>query len=67
MAASSISCVIPKDANFPNLKEVPLPQMRREIADLFAWTVVSVAVSALFERVFLFVLGKIFDALEHAV
>ena len=38
-----------------------------EIADLFAWTVVIVAVSALFERVFLFLLGKIFDALEHAV
>ena len=38
-----------------------------EIADLFAWTVVIVAVSALFERVFLFVLGKIFDGLEHAV
>ena len=38
-----------------------------EIADLFAWTVVIVAVSALFERVFLFLLGKIFDALERAV
>ena len=38
-----------------------------EIADLFAWTVVIVVVSALFERVFLFLLGKIFDALEHAV
>lgn len=38
-----------------------------EIADLFAWTVVIVAVSALFEHVFLFLLGKIFDALEHAV
>ena len=38
-----------------------------EIADLFAWTVVIVVVSALFEHVFLFLLGKIFDALEHAV
>ena len=38
-----------------------------EIADLFAWTAVIVAVSALFERVFLFLLGRIFDALEHAV
>lgn len=38
-----------------------------EIADLFAWTVVIVAVSALFERAFLFLLGKIFDGLEHAV
>ena len=38
-----------------------------EIADLFAWTAVIVAVSALFERVFLFLLGRIFDALEHTV
>lgn len=38
-----------------------------EIADLFAWTAVIVAVSALFERVFLFLLGRLFDALEHAV
>ena len=38
-----------------------------EIADLFAWTAVIVAVSALFERVFLFLLGRIFDALEHEV
>ena len=38
-----------------------------EIADLFAWTAVIVAVSALFEHVFLFLLGRIFDALEHAV
>ena len=36
MAASSVSCTIPKDANYPNLKEVSLSQMRREIADLFA-------------------------------
>lgn len=38
-----------------------------EIADLFAWTVVIVAVSAVFERVFLLVLRKIFDALEQTV
>ena len=38
-----------------------------EIADLFAWTVVIVAVSAAFERVFLFLLRKLFDALERAV
>ena len=38
-----------------------------EIADLFAWTVVIVAVSAAFERAFLFALSKCFDALEHAV
>ena len=36
MATGSISCTIPKDANYPNLKEVSLPQMRREVADLFA-------------------------------
>ena len=36
MATSSISCTIPKDANYPNLKEVSLSQMRCEIADLFA-------------------------------
>ena len=36
MATSSISCTLPKDANYPNLKEVSLAQMRREIADLFA-------------------------------
>ncbi len=36
MATSSISCTIPKDANYPNLKEVSPSQMRREIADLFA-------------------------------
>ena len=38
-----------------------------QTGELLAWTVVIVAVSALFERVFLFLLGKIFDALEHAV
>ena len=36
MATGSISRTIPKDANYPNLKEVSLPQMRREVADLFA-------------------------------
>ena len=36
MATGSISCTIPRDANYPNLKEVSLPQMRREVADLFA-------------------------------
>ena len=36
MAASSVSCTIPKDANYPNLKEASLAQMRREIAGLFA-------------------------------
>lgn len=36
MATGSISCTIPKNANYPNLKEVSLPQMRREVADLFA-------------------------------
>lgn len=28
MATGSISCTIPKDANYPNLKEVSLPQMQ---------------------------------------
>lgn len=36
MATSSISCTIPKDANYPNLKGGSLAQMRCEIADLFA-------------------------------
>ena len=38
-----------------------------EIADLFAWTVVIVAVSAAFERAFLFVLRRLFDAWERTV
>ena len=36
MAASSISCTIPKDANYPNLKEVSISQMRPEVSELFA-------------------------------
>ena len=28
MAASSVSCTIPKDANYPNLKEASLAQMQ---------------------------------------
>ena len=35
-----------------------------EIADLFAWTAVIAAASALLERLFLFLLGKLFDRLE---
>lgn len=38
-----------------------------EIADLFVWTVVIVAVSAAFERLCLVLLRKVFDALERAV
>ena len=36
MSVSSISCSIPKDANFPNLKEISASQMRRELTELFA-------------------------------
>jgi NitT/TauT family transport system permease protein len=38
-----------------------------EIADLFAWTVVIVAVSAAFERLFLFALRKALDASERSI
>ena len=38
-----------------------------EIADLFAWTVIIVAVSAWFEKVFLFLLDRLFRALETAL
>lgn len=38
-----------------------------EIADLFAWTVIIVAVSACFEKVFLFLLDRLFRALETAL
>ena len=37
-----------------------------EIADLFAWTAVIVAVSALFERLFVRLLGRALDAWERA-
>ena len=38
-----------------------------EIADLFAWTAVIVVVSACFERVFLFLLDRLFLAVERGV
>lgn len=38
-----------------------------EIADLFAWTVIIVAISACFEKLFLFLLERLFAAVENAV
>lgn len=38
-----------------------------EIADLFAWTVMIVAISALFERLFLFLLERLFRLLERSL
>ena len=37
-----------------------------EIGDLFAWTVIIVVISACFEKVFLFLLDRVFRALETA-
>ena len=37
-----------------------------EIGDLFAWTVIIVAISACFEKLFLFLLDRVFRALETA-
>ena len=38
-----------------------------EIGDLFAWTVIIVVISACFEKVFLFLLDRVFRALETAL
>lgn len=38
-----------------------------EIADLFAWTVIIVAISACFEKLFLFLLERLLAAVENAV